>query len=114
MHGKHDDGARPLAIMQLNHTGRQSPRFVGGRYLWQKPVAPSSVPLGSNSREGWFARCIYGLLFQRPKPLAEDEIGELIDKFKRAALLACETGFDGVQLHASHGCRPFLPSATAF
>jgi 2,4-dienoyl-CoA reductase-like NADH-dependent reductase (Old Yellow Enzyme family) len=104
----HNEGSRrPLAIMQLNHTGRQSPRIIGGRHLWQEPVAPSNLPLGSNSVEGWFARCVYRLLFQRPRPLEESEVVEVVEMFKKAALFAAEAGFDGVEVHASHGCTPF-------
>jgi 2,4-dienoyl-CoA reductase-like NADH-dependent reductase (Old Yellow Enzyme family) len=110
IHGEHADSTHPLAIMQLNHTGRQSPRFIGGRPPWRKPVAPSSIPLGfgKNSRENWFFRLIYRLMFQQPNALSEDGIEKIILKFREAALLAHETGFDGIQLHASHGCKSHI------
>jgi len=39
-----------LAIMQLNHTGRQSPNLLGGRYPFISPLAPSAIRVGSSSK----------------------------------------------------------------
>ncbi|KZS87257.1 FMN-linked oxidoreductase [Sistotremastrum niveocremeum HHB9708] len=94
---------RPLAIMQLSHSGRQSPRFIGGRSLLSKPVAPSSQRVGLNSKEGLLARTIYGFMFQKPHGLFPEEISCIIEDFVHAAKTAYDCGFDGIQLHASHG-----------
>jgi len=39
----------------------------------------------------------------RPRPLATDEIGRLIDDFAQAATNAIDAGFDGVELHGAGG-----------
>jgi 2,4-dienoyl-CoA reductase-like NADH-dependent reductase (Old Yellow Enzyme family) len=72
--------------MQLNHPGRQSPRFLS-----PEPVAPSAVQLKG------------GGMFARPRALAGDEIRALVDRFARSAQVAAAAGFDGVQLHGAHG-----------
>ncbi len=73
--------------MQLNHAGRQTPRFVA-----REPVAPSAVPAVK-----MFAS------FGRPRALREEEIEEIIARFGRAAEIAERAGFTGVQIHAAHG-----------
>ena len=73
--------------MQLSHAGRQSQPIVN-----PKPKAPSAVPL-----------VLPGIKFATPVPLTHSEIVELVDRFAVAAVVARETGFDGVQLHAAHG-----------
>lgn len=97
--------SRPLAIMQLNHTGRQSPSFIGGRSPLTPPLAPSPVRLGSHTREGLVARTVYRLLFQTPREMTMEDIDALVSSFIHGARVALESGFDGVQLHASHGCK---------
>lgn len=73
--------------MQINHPGRQTPRRVNPR-----PVAPSAVPLGLPESA-----------FAPPRALEEKEIEDIIFRFGRAAAVARETGFTGVQVHAAHG-----------
>lgn len=74
---------------QLNHPGKQAPRGLnpGGT------VAPSAVPFGPGLERA----------FATPRALSEREIGDLIDRFARAARLSQRAGFTGVQLHAAHG-----------
>jgi 2,4-dienoyl-CoA reductase-like NADH-dependent reductase (Old Yellow Enzyme family) len=74
--------------MQLNHPGKQSPKQVS-----PEPVAPSAVPLGDALSAG----------FNPPRALTEAEIEAIIARFARAAALAKETGFTGVQIHGAHG-----------
>lgn len=74
--------------MQLNHPGKQVPRFLSAQ-----PVAPSSVPLGTGLEKA----------FATPRALTEDEIAELIRRFAWAAGTAKACGFTGVQIHAAHG-----------
>lgn len=71
---------------QLNHPGRQSPRFLSA-----VPVAPSAVPLA-----------IPGV-FSTPRALTDEEVTEIIGRFAAAARLCQEAGFDGVQVHGAHG-----------
>jgi 2,4-dienoyl-CoA reductase-like NADH-dependent reductase (Old Yellow Enzyme family) len=78
-------GAR--AWMQINHPGRQTPRFVT-----REPVAPSAVALKGA-----------GGAFARPRALTDTEIGEIIDRFAATAAVAVRAGFDGVQIHGAHG-----------
>jgi 2,4-dienoyl-CoA reductase-like NADH-dependent reductase (Old Yellow Enzyme family) len=73
---------------QLNHPGKQTPSI-----LTREPVAPSAIALGSGLEKA----------FNTPRALTEVEILELVQKFARAAQLAKETGFTGVQIHGAHG-----------
>jgi 2,4-dienoyl-CoA reductase-like NADH-dependent reductase (Old Yellow Enzyme family) len=73
--------------MQLNHAGRQSPRRAT-----RHPIAPSAVPLS-----GFFGS------FARPRAVEPHEIDRLIASFARAAEVAKQAGFSGVQIHSAHG-----------
>ncbi len=74
--------------MQLNHPGKQSPRFLS-----PTPVAPSAVPLEVDIKS----------VFNLPRALTESEIYEIIAKFASSAGLAQRAGFHGVQIHCAHG-----------
>jgi 2,4-dienoyl-CoA reductase-like NADH-dependent reductase (Old Yellow Enzyme family) len=74
--------------MQINHPGRQSPKFLSAT-----PVAPSSIAL----------KAPLDRVFNRPRALSEEEIVEVISRFADAAELAKKTGFTGVQIHGAHG-----------
>lgn len=81
-------GHRPLTILQLTHSGRYS-RPVGHApapvIVQHDPLLDPPVGLGPDS------------------PVATDEYLEgLIPKFVKAALLAQEAGFDGVDIKACH------------
>jgi N-ethylmaleimide reductase len=92
----HARGGRIFA--QLMHTGRIShPDFLGGRL----PVAPSAVrPQGqSRTPEGTKP-------FVTPRYLRAGEIHGIIEGYRRAALLAVEAGFDGIEIHAANGYLP--------
>lgn len=73
--------------MQLNHSGRQTPIHVN-----ENPGAPSAIPLN-----------LPGKNFGHPRALTESEILDLIKRFANAAMIARDTGFTGVQVHAAHG-----------
>ncbi len=75
------------AWVQINHAGRQAPRWVT-----KQPVSASNVAM----------RGVYGT-FAAPRPLEEREIHEIVDGFARSAALVKEAGFTGVQVHAAHG-----------
>ncbi len=74
--------------MQLNHPGKQSPKF-----LTPNPVAPSAVPLAKELEAS----------FAPPRALEPDEIQGLVQRFATSAGLAKRAGFDGVQIHGAHG-----------
>lgn len=69
---------------QLQHSGNQSSREAAGR----EAVGASSVPAFNNC--------------QSVHALSTDEVWEVVDKFKEAALRAKKAGFDGVEIHAAH------------
>ncbi|KDR83598.1 hypothetical protein GALMADRAFT_235865 [Galerina marginata CBS 339.88] len=98
-------GNKTLAIMQLNHSGRQSSNFIGGRLPFQAPLAPSAIPVGSGSDKSLASTVVNLTMFQTPKAMTESDIVSVVDRFVDGAKLAHLTGFDGVQLHAAHGCR---------
>jgi 2,4-dienoyl-CoA reductase-like NADH-dependent reductase (Old Yellow Enzyme family) len=72
--------------MQISHAGRQSPRYVT-----RHPVAPSEVQLDLLGN------------YAKPRALTETEILDFIQRFAKVAVIAKETGFTGVQIHAAHG-----------
>ncbi|TAM09776.1 MAG: NADH:flavin oxidoreductase/NADH oxidase family protein [Nevskiaceae bacterium] len=74
--------------MQLNHPGKQSPKGLN-----RDPVAPSAIPFRKDLQA----------FFDAPRELRVDEIHDLILRFGRAAEIAREAGFGGVQIHGAHG-----------
>lgn len=79
----HKNGSK--AVMQINHAGSAASKDVTGF----EPVGPSAV---ANPRKG-----------NVPKELTKEEIKEIIEEFKAAALRVKEAGFDGVEIHSAHG-----------
>lgn len=107
IHGGNTSSSRPLAIMQLNHAGRQSTRVIGGR-LYVAPLAPTSVRVGHGHTDGFLSSVVNRLLFQTPREMSHQDIDEMIQQFVRGAKLALDSGFDGVQLHVAHGCKMMI------
>jgi 2,4-dienoyl-CoA reductase-like NADH-dependent reductase (Old Yellow Enzyme family) len=73
--------------MQISHAGRQTPGDLN-----MKPVAPSDVGLK-----------IPGKKYGTPKPLTNEEIEDVIERFIFTAKVAHDTGFTGIQIHSAHG-----------
>jgi len=73
--------------MQISHAGRQTPGEINST-----PQAPSDIGLKIPRRN-----------FGKPKPMTEEEILELIDRFVFTATVARDAGFTGVQFHSAHG-----------
>ena len=71
--------------MQINHPGRQAPV-----YLDKAPVSCSNVKMPSK-------------LYLEPRPLSEEEIEDLIERYGTAALVAKKSGMKGAQIHGAHG-----------
>jgi len=91
----HAQGGRIVA--QVWHVGRISHDLLqpGG----QPPVSSSNKPA-----EGVKTRTPEGAkMASVPRPLRLDEIPALIARYRTAARLAIDAGFDGVELHAANG-----------
>ncbi|CRG86494.1 12-oxophytodienoate reductase 3 [Talaromyces islandicus] len=99
-------------IMQLNHPGRQAPIGAGTSGVFAKNISASAVPMDIGS--GLLARAVSKIVFGIPREMTIGDIGKLIRQFARAARLAYQSGFAGVELHASHGylLAQFLSAAT--
>lgn len=74
-------------IMQLNHAGRQTQKMIN-----KHPKSASDIGLKMGNGR-----------FGKPSPLSIDEIEKVIDAYVHAAIIAKQTDFDGVQVHAAHG-----------
>ena len=87
------EGTDAKFILQLSHPGRQTMRgnVLPGRR--QDVVGPSEVPLAVGGNR----------LFRAPRALSDAEITAIIDRVARAARIAANAGFHGVQIHAAHG-----------
>ena len=76
-----------VALVQINHPGRQTPRS-----LVSKPVAPSAVAVPGMAGS-----------FATPRELTGEEIEEIIQRCATTAGIVTAAGFDGVQIHGAHG-----------
>src|ERR1700691_625273 len=104
-----DTSTSPLAIMQLSHAGRQSPNVLGGRAPFVPAFSPSPIALGTGKKdEGIISGLFHRLLFQTPQEMSLADIDDAVEAFVRGAKLAKLAGFDGIQLHAAHGCECFF------
>jgi N-ethylmaleimide reductase len=82
-------------FLQVFHGGRQSHRDITGGSM---PVAPSVVPFKG------MAKTAAGFTDSGPfRALGIEEIPGILADFRRAATLALEAGFDGVELHGANG-----------
>jgi N-ethylmaleimide reductase len=94
----HAKGAR--VFLQMWHAGRQAhPANTGG----MTPVAPSAL----RSLEHAAIRDENGNITEAelvvPRALELSEIPDIVEQFRRSAVLAKEAGFDGVELHGANG-----------
>lgn len=93
----HEKGGTIYA--QLWHTGRVGHSLVKGGEL---PVAPSAIGI-----QGQQHFTMEGMKdYEVPRALHIEEIKQIIQDYKQAAVLAIEAGFDGVELHAAFGYLP--------
>jgi len=104
LHATNSTSERPVAVMQLSHSGRQSPRFVGGRWPWVRALAPSARRVGSDRKFGFLGDIAFKIGFDIPKPMTRADIDKAVKQFVHGATVAWKAGFDGAELHASHGC----------
>lgn len=93
----HENGGTIYA--QLWHTGRVGHSLVKNGAL---PVAPSAVGI-----QGQQHFTMEGMKdYETPHALTLEEIQQIIEDYKQAAMNAMEAGFDGVELHAAFGYLP--------
>ncbi|WP_445344424.1 oxidoreductase [Agrobacterium pusense] len=67
---------------------------------------PLSAPTGVGIRDSRAKSCPYlrgQETLRVPRPLSLNEIADVVQDFRRAALNAIDAGVDGIQLHASNG-----------
>ena len=77
------NGAR--TIVQMHHAGRETVAAMAGEQI----AAPSSVPCPTNR--------------ETPHEFSTQEVYDLIQHYVDAAVRCQKAGFDGVEIHASHG-----------
>lgn len=93
----HEEGS--VMFAQLWHTGRVGHSLVKNGEL---PEAPSALAI-----QGQQHFTMEGMKpYETPRALRIDEIKQIIQDYKQAALHAIQAGFDGVELHAAFGYLP--------
>lgn len=92
----HKHGA--AILMQIHHAG---PSYSTGTYGGLQTAGVQ--PLGPRAASSLTKQQLPGPRPNLPKGLTSSEIGDLIQKFTRAAERAAEAGFDGVELHFGTG-----------
>jgi len=80
----HKNGSK--AVMQINHAGSLARKEVA-----ENTVGPSPVVNPRNLNDSI------------PRELTKEEIKEIVENFKNAALRVKDAGFDGVEIHSAHG-----------
>jgi N-ethylmaleimide reductase len=93
----HDNNG--VIYAQLWHTGRVGHSLVKNGQL---PVAPSAIAIQGQQHFTFDGMKDY----ETPHALTIDEIKQIIEDYKQAAINAIEAGFDGVELHAAFGYLP--------
>lgn len=93
----HSKGGKIIA--QLWHTGRVGHSIDKGGIL---PVAPSAIAIQGQEHFTSQGPKAYEI----PRALETNEIKQIVQDYKQAAINAVEAGFDGVELHAAFGYLP--------
>jgi 2,4-dienoyl-CoA reductase-like NADH-dependent reductase (Old Yellow Enzyme family) len=83
-HTLNGDGA--LSIAQIFHGGVRAPSSLTGARPWSASEFTDPAPS-----------------FEVPRAATEEDITTVIDRFRAAAVRACEAGYTGVELHGAHG-----------
>ncbi len=93
----HENGG--IMYAQLWHTGRVGHSLVKNG---EQPVAPSAIAI-----KGQQHFTMEGMKdYEIPRELTTEEVENIIQDYKQAAINAIEAGFDGVELHAAFGYLP--------
>lgn len=93
----HENGG--VIYAQLWHTGRVGHSLIKNGEL---PVSASAVAI-----EGQQHFTMEGMKdYETPRALSTEEVKNIIQEYKQAAINALEAGFDGVELHSAFGYLP--------
>lgn len=84
-------------FLQLWHVGRVSHSTLQPEN--RLPVAPSPLPAIGQAYRSDYSRAD----FEIPHTLTVEEIKEIIEDYRKAAINAKEAGFDGVEIHGANG-----------
>ncbi|MFI3276762.1 alkene reductase [Vibrio sp.] len=95
----HDKGG--VIFAQLWHVGRVThPDNIGG----EQPISSSAIKaenvkvfIDSGTDEPGFVDVV------EPREMTKEDIKEVVEQYRQAALNAIEAGFDGIELHAANG-----------
>ncbi|PIA51850.1 hypothetical protein AQUCO_01000025v1 [Aquilegia coerulea] len=89
-----------VIFCQLWHVGRASNQVYqpGGTGA---PISSTNKPVSSRWKilmpDGTYGN------YSLPRPLPTDEIADVVQHYRQAALNAIEAGFDGIEIHSAHG-----------
>ncbi|NWK84952.1 NADH:flavin oxidoreductase/NADH oxidase [Staphylococcus sp. GSSP0090] len=78
--GIHTNGAK--AAIQIGHAGRKAENA-------ETPVGPSAIPFDET--------------FKTPRALENEEVYNMIEKYRYSVRAAVESGFDTIEIHGAHG-----------
>lgn len=93
----HEKGG--VIYAQLWHTGRVGHSLVKNG---KQPVSASALAI-----EGQQHFTMEGMKdYETPRALSTEEVKNIVQEYKQAAINAMEAGFDGVELHAAFGYLP--------
>ncbi len=97
-----------VIFLQLWHMGRVS--HASHQPEGGAPFAPSAIPAPGTALTADFER----VPFDTPRALGVDEIAQVIEDYRTAALNALRAGFDGVEVHGANGylIEQFMNSGT--
>ncbi|CAN6475582.1 unnamed protein product [Victoria cruziana] len=87
----HEKGG--IFFCQIWHVGRVS--NTGFQPNGQPPISSTDKPPRSSPHDA--------IEFSPPRRLKSEELPEIVDHFRLAAMNAIEAGFDGVEIHGAHG-----------
>ncbi|KAH6828535.1 oxophytodienoate-reductase 3 [Perilla frutescens var. hirtella] len=95
--GVHAKGS--IIFCQLWHVGRASHPALQADGI--SPISSTEKPISDR----WRVQLPDGSheIYPKPRKLETDEIPELVQQFRQAAIHAISAGFDGVEIHGAHG-----------
>ncbi|WP_177330565.1 alkene reductase [Pseudomonas sp. TTU2014-080ASC] len=89
-----------LIVLQLMHVGRAASRY--NKPEGARTVAPSAI----RANVQLYSDAAGMVDTDEPHALTTEEVQAVVEDYRRAAILAREAGFDGVELHCTSGYLP--------